>query len=98
MVDADSFRRVFGDHRRVVALGSGTSGTFLFDLYETAVAYLVVQGGFHYCGLLAGVVASLRGFVGWIEVVAEFANDPWRSVVDPDGGLHGVPLRAGEGA
>ena len=96
--DADCFRSLSSDHRRIVDLGPGTSGTFLSDLYAAAVAQLAGERRVHHCRLHAGAGASLPGELVWIKVSSKLVDDCGNSPGAYDGGLHRVSFRAGEGA
>ena len=90
--------RVSGDHWPFADLGFGTSGTLSLDLYATAVAQLARQRRIHHRGLHACARVALCGEFGRFDKGSILADDSWRSVVDLNGGVHGVPLCAGEGA
>src|ERR1051326_945353 len=98
MGHADRSRRISGVDRRGTHLGPGTSRTLLLDLHATAVAELVSQGRVHHRGLYVNTSVALRCQHCRVDNFSDVVDDSGNSVVDFDGSLHGISLRAGEGA
>lgn len=62
------------------------------------MAQLAGEGSFHHRWLFDGACGSLHRELGGIEIFSIMADDRGNSVVDSDGGVHGVSLRAGKSA